>query len=129
MAVLNLRTNWLLILYVSCICGFLNQCYNLYSDYMSGKTVVNIKVETILNQTLPGITICYPYFHLPETLGENKTILRELKQNYEDYFNYEKTLDNSTLKQNINKRRLIKHESWNRIEDYFQSFTERIQRI
>ena len=67
---------------------------------MSGKTVVDIKVEIILNQTLPGITLCYPHFHIPETLGVNETILQELKQKYEDYFKYEKLLDNSTLKEN-----------------------------
>ena len=129
---LNLKINWLIVLYVSCICGFLYQCYDLYTDYMSGKTVVNIKVETILNQMLPAITICYPYFHIPETLGVKETLLQELKQNYEEYFNYEKLLDNSTLKENQKKKLLVKHESLNHINslleqvsmaDFIEKFT------
>ena len=107
---LLLKINWLIVLYVSCIFGFLYQCYDLYTDYMSGKTVVNIKVETILNQTSPGITLCYSYFHPPETLGVNETILIELKQNYEDYFRMEKLLENASL--NVNQRNKFEFDKW-----------------
>ena len=68
-----------------CFCGFLYQSYDLHYDYMSGKTVANIKVETILNQTLPAITICYPSYYSTEKIDDrNDPTLMELKQNYLD---------------------------------------------
>ena len=77
-----LKVNWLIVVYVSCIFGFLYQSYDLYSAYMSGKTVVNIKVETILNQTLPGITVCSIPKYIPAGIDINGTLTEELKKHF-----------------------------------------------
>ena len=84
MANFNFKINYCLFSYLICFCGFLYQFVDLYSGYMSGKTVVNIKVETIINQTLPGITVCYPSYFILETLKVNDNIAQQFKKNYQD---------------------------------------------
>ena len=82
MANFNLRVNFPFIFSIICFCGFLYQFFDLYFEYMSGKTVVNIKVETILNQTLPAITICLPSFYIPDNINVNESINKELQNNF-----------------------------------------------
>ena len=41
-----------------CFCGFLYQTFELFSDYMSGKTVVSLEVGRKSTEALPAITLC-----------------------------------------------------------------------
>src|ERR1700761_4976878 len=67
---------------IFCFSGFFYHSFDLYSGYMSGKTVVNIKVETILNQTLPAITTCIiPKYNLAG-IDINGTLTKELKKHF-----------------------------------------------
>ena len=45
---------------VLCNAGLFYQLYILGKDYFEGRTVVNIKIGRIYNETLPAITVCYP---------------------------------------------------------------------
>ena len=51
-------------LFLMCFCasGLIYQVHILIAQYMSGNTIVNIKVGRIYNDTLPGFTICFPRF-------------------------------------------------------------------
>ena len=108
---LFLKTLSRYLLNLLCFFGFVYQSYHLYSGYMNGKTVVNIKVEKIVNQTLPGFTICYPSYYSAEKIDDrNDSILRQLKQNYLDNKDLEEKLRNNnhsfTDKQNMIKMKM-----------------------
>ena len=61
---------------------------------MSGKTVVNIKVETILNQTLPGITVCFASYYSPHQIDDrNNPTIAKIKKNYHNLENVYRDLD------------------------------------
>ena len=56
-----------LILIIICIFGFVYQVFLIFSQYMLGKTVVNIEVKIMKDQPLPALTICIPaFFSLPK---------------------------------------------------------------
>ena len=44
-----------------CLTGMIYQTSNLVSVYMKGKTIVNLEIGFIFNDTLPAITLCYPF--------------------------------------------------------------------
>ena len=44
-----------------CFIGLLYHTTQLLSEYWQGKTIVSIEIERKVNNTLPAITICYPY--------------------------------------------------------------------
>ena len=88
----NIKLNIKSVLYVLCFSGFLYQCYDFYSEYMSGKTVVNIKVETILNQTLPAITVCFSSYYSIDSMDKNDSIVQDFHE-YENA-NYEQVQAN-----------------------------------
>ena len=82
------------LLYLICFCGFIYHSHDLYSGYMSGKTVVNIKIETILNQTLPVITVCYNQSINRNIFDLNDPVLKEINNYY---------LEKDDIKHNISK--------------------------
>ena len=43
-----------------CLFGFVYQVYLIFTQYMLGKTVVNIEVKRFTAQPLPAITVCIP---------------------------------------------------------------------
>ena len=67
-----------------CTGGLTYHTFQLFNEYMRGKSVVRIEVGRVLNDTLPSITICYPYFISFEKLSK-------IDQDY--YTEYEKYLD------------------------------------
>ena len=81
----NFKLKTQIISSVFCVVGFIYHAIDLYSGYMSGKTVVNIKVETIVNQTLPAITICYPSYYSMKTLNRSDPIIQKLIQALFDF--------------------------------------------
>jgi len=50
-----------MILYIICSFGLFYHTIQLYSNFMSGQTVVNLSIGRRHNDTIPAITICYPY--------------------------------------------------------------------
>ena len=80
---------------ILCTTGLLYQSYQLLSEYMSGKSVVNIKLMREIYSNLPAITLCYP-----------KLISMEMAANYSDiyrdyYYKYKNIIEligeNSTM--------------------------------
>ena len=51
-----------LISFIICLIGLLYQSSELLTQYLSGKTYASIKFGMIFNDTLPAITVCYPFF-------------------------------------------------------------------
>ena len=65
-----------------CICGLVYQSLNLYSDYMSGNTVVNIKVDRIIDETIPVCFDTYASLERVSQLSQISPLLANLLQNY-----------------------------------------------
>ena len=65
-----------------CLCGLVYQTVILYSEYMSGNTVVNIKVDRILNETIPAITVCFDAFASLERVSQLSPHLANLSYGY-----------------------------------------------
>ena len=65
-----------------CLCGLVYQTVILYSEYMSGNTVVNIKVDRILNETIPAITVCFDAFASLEMVSQLSPHLANLSIDY-----------------------------------------------
>ena len=65
-----------------CLCGLVYQTVILYSEYMSGNTVVNIQVDRILNETIPAITVCFDAFASMERVSQLSPHLTNLSQHY-----------------------------------------------
>ena len=65
-----------------CFCGFVYHSHDLYVNYMSGKTVANIKVDSILNQMLPAITVCIIPKYKLGGIEENNALTDELKKHF-----------------------------------------------
>ena len=126
----NLKFTFNFILYLLCFSGFLFQCYDLYFEYMSGKTVVNIRVETILNQTLPAITVCYSTYYTPDTLKLNDSIAHEFKKIYEEENEMIRLSQNKTvnsrivqlgsMKVQLKRERLLRNM---KMVDFFEKLT------
>ena len=55
----NLKFIKQLILVLCCLSFFLYQFQIVLVNYLSGKTVVNIKLTNGESDTIPGLTICY----------------------------------------------------------------------
>ena len=91
-----------LILIVMCISGFVYQVYLIFSQYMLGKTVVNIEVKRLVSQPLPAITVCIPYrFELSKLseLSENN------KNSYQDYMRLvNQNIVNRTFTEGVKKK-------------------------
>ena len=67
------------------------QFSQLSSQYMSGKTVVNIEVNRELYENLPAITLCLPQIFLLEKLAKYD----QEYQNY--YYNYDEMLSEENI--------------------------------
>ena len=67
---------------IVCTIGLLYHSSELIRQYLSGKTVVNLEVGRRHIDTIPGITICYPYsFSMEKTAKLNP----ETEQVYQEY--------------------------------------------
>ena len=61
---------------IICLSAMIYQSSNLISVYMNGKTIVNLEIGFIFNDTLPAITICYPYALSIRKAAEIKPVYR-----------------------------------------------------
>src|SRR5689334_15136798 len=73
-----------LIFVLFCISGLVYHTFGLYFEYMSGKTIVNIKVDQILNETIPAITFCFDAYVSLEKVLELNPLLYNLTVNYKN---------------------------------------------
>ena len=76
-----------LILIVICISGFVCQVYLIFSQYILGKTVVNIEMKRLEFQPLPPITVCIPNRFQMSKLSELSETNKILYQDYRNLVN------------------------------------------
>ena len=91
-----------LILILICISGFVCQVYLIFSQYMLGKTVVNIEMKRLEFQPLPAITVCIPYRFELSKLSELSETNKILYQDYMSLIN--QSIDNKTFTEDVKKR-------------------------
>ena len=89
---------------IICLFILLLQSYELYSEYMSGKTVVNVVIDRLREQNLPAVTLCLPgivsYERAAKYYDEAKVIYR----NYQDYL---KNRPENSTNNNLDSNRII----------------------
>ena len=83
-----------------CTGGLTFHIFQLFNEYMRGKTVVSINVNRIFNDSLPAITICYPFSISFEKLSKFDLKYSTEYENYLDILKFER--DNSTLRRIYN---------------------------
>ena len=67
---------------ILCTTGLLYQSCQLLSQYMSGKSVVNIEVKREMYSHLPAITICYPEMVSMELAADYSDVYRHYYEKY-----------------------------------------------
>ena len=85
-----------------CLSGLLYQSYDLVNQYISGETVVSLKLERLETKPLPAFTICLPKFLSLKKASEFDSVNNKLYMNYtrllEEYWNNDTTLNNTIPK-------------------------------
>ena len=87
------------ILIIFCIFGFVYQVYLIFTQYMLGKTVVNLHVEVkrLKAQTLPAITVCI--YESIFSISKLSKINENNRRIYQDYMKtINESISNKTLK-------------------------------
>ena len=114
-----------LILILNTILGFCIQVYFILSQYMLGKTVVNIEVKRLKSQQLPAITVCIPTLFSISKLSKLNEINKKLYQDYMKLIDEGETNRNfsDSLKQELRyKYNLIKENSLDKVVNLNQLF-------
>ena len=65
-----------------CSAGLLYQLSQLFEQFLSGKTVVNVEVKNVIDDNFPAFTICFPTIYSIESMGKYSP---DYKQDYESY--------------------------------------------
>ena len=65
-----------------CSAGLIYQLQQLFSQYLSGKTVVNVEVKKEINDNFPAFTVCFPLLFSLEGFAN---YFNDNKQQYEIY--------------------------------------------
>ena len=116
-----------IICFILSVIGLVFHSTELFGQYLSGKTVVNLMIGRRYEDTLPGITICYPI-----ALSMNRTAqLNDRTMEY--YEEYDKLINNLDNNLNIIPRKRLKDlqnktndelEKWQgSMLDYFNNYT------
>ena len=94
------------ILICICITGFIYQVYSIFDQYMLGKTVVNIEVKRLKDQTLPAITVCIAYRdYILLSLSKLRKLTMFNQEYYQDYMNlYKESYANKTFIKEVKNR-------------------------
>ena len=75
-----------------CLFGLIYQTSGILKAFLQGKTVVNIEIDRKVNNTLPAITICYPYSISFEKISKLNDVYQEQYGTYLGYsLNYSLT--------------------------------------
>ena len=84
-----------------CICGLFYQTYEIYSDFIRGKTITKLKFEKLSEESLPAITICLPNSISMEkaALYDNHTmqLYRQFNSTYAEYDKATSTTNKTNL--------------------------------
>ena len=82
-----------------CILGLIYHSSQLLYQYFSGKTVVSLEIGKILKETLPAITICYPYAISMKRAAKMSPDLNQAFEEYKEIAenDYNKTLFDSIV--------------------------------
>ena len=87
-----------IICFIICSLGLAFHSSDLFSQYLSGRTVVNLEVGRKYEDTLPGITICYPIaLSMERTAKLNDRTMKY----YEEYDRLIKELDENFTRKNL----------------------------
>ena len=70
-----------------CVLGLFYHSTELLVEYLQGKTIVSIDVYRKTNQTLPAITICYPFLISIEKISKINENYNKFFQDYQAEFN------------------------------------------
>ena len=89
-----------------CISGFIYHLFFLFQEYLSGKTVVNLKIGNDYEEELPAITVCPGSMSLDKLANINDH-LATIYNNYTDQLNSIK----SSLKSNQSSEQLYKSKN------------------
>ena len=65
-----------------CSAGLIYQLSQLFSQYLSGKTVVNVEVKKEINDNFPAFTICFPFAYSMQSLDNYH---EDYEQDYQAY--------------------------------------------
>ena len=84
--------------FVLSVIGLVLHSAQLIGQYMSGKTVVNIEIGRIYEDTIPGITICYP---IALSMKRTAQLNDKTKKYYDEYDKLIKELDKNFSKENL----------------------------
>ena len=98
--------------------GLIYHTSQLLHQYWQGKTIVNIDVNRVFLDTLPGITICFPYMLDIRKLSKIDDHLKNINDQYQD----------SLKKLELNQEMSKEHQKELR-EIYYQAQIEVIRRI
>ena len=71
---------------IFCISGFIYHFFFLFQEYLSGKTVVNLKIGNDYEEELPAITVCPGSMSLDKLANINDH-LATIYNNYTDQLN------------------------------------------
>ena len=72
-----------------CLLGLIYQTAGILDAYLQGETLVNIEIEMKINNTLPAITICFPYSLSFKKLSQLNDVYQE---QYDTYLEYSENL-------------------------------------
>ena len=104
---------------ILCTTGLLYQSCQLLSQYMSGKSVVNIEVKREVDSNLPAITICYPQMISMELAANYSNLYRHYYKKYKELI---ELVDSNTTKYNMYKENMTKFHS-----DFIRNFRLNIE--
>ena len=127
-----------IICFIICSLGLAFHSSDLFSQYLSGRTVVNLDVGRSYEDTLPGITICYPIALSMERTAmlndrtmkyyeEYDKLIKELEENFTWKNLDDMAITLHTLQDHTNKE--LENSHGGSMFDYFDKYTVHHNRI
>ena len=134
------------IIITSILCGFglIYQSSQLITEFMTGKTLVQITIGRVFNETLPAITVCVPYFISLERLAEIDPNINNQFKEFKQLFLKLQDNNSDEIIIKLNKafgpmkddsiKHLISMKSWDLLDnftieqDYWNNKTEQVHR-
>ena len=78
--------NWKMLFEITlslfCLIGLIVQTSDLLDQYLSGRTVVNIRLKRLQNEKIPSFTICYPCYM---SMAKAAEVGKQFKEQFEKY--------------------------------------------
>jgi len=89
-----------IIFYMFCVTGLTYQLSSLIEQYTSGQTVVNLSIGRRHNDTIPAITICYPFALLMDMMAK---LNKDIGSLYDKYLTLIEKMRNDFSTSNVEK--------------------------